>query len=274
MKVIILPGVKMVRLSELEKEIYAVISCSTGGISPGNLSGLLKVDLFDVKKALSGSPLFSDLCYRNSRGNYCPMISGSSPHFGLEHYSWFYSSAEQFLKTGEADFMEKTEDSCINTATIIGTPRFPQKMAKMIRCSVAGMFKDLELLSGKPLPPERYRNWETAFHVNIATTHGEIRMSSDVLLLTDFAAYPIIFVNAEKPSERIISRIVERTEAFPVIMGENCEVVPVAVMIGSSESFQTVTVHSGAPEDSMKIPVCSRDMLYRILPDFRKDMEE
>lgn len=272
MKEIILPGVEMVRLSELEKEIYAAIS-STGGISPGNLSGLLKVDLFDVKKVLSGSPLFSDLCYRNSRGNYCPMISGTSPHFGLEHYSWYYSSAEQFLKTGEADFMEKMEDSCINTATIIGTPRFPQKMAKVIRCSMTGLFKDLELLSGKPLSPEKYRNWETAFHVNISTAHGEIRMSSDVLLITETDVYPIVFINAEKPSEKNITKVMERTENFSVIMGKNCRIVPVAVMIGNSESFQTVSVHSGESENSLTVQVCSRDMMYRILPDLPNGIE-
>ncbi|MDO5445549.1 MAG: hypothetical protein Q4F31_08015 [Eubacteriales bacterium] len=202
------------------------------------------------------------------------MISRSVPHYGLEHYSWYYSSAEMFLKVSEADFMEKMEDSCINTATIIGTPRFPQKMSKMIRCSMAGMFKDLELVSGKNQPANKYRNWETAFHVNIVTPHSEIKLSCDVLLITESAAYPIVFVNAEKPSDKTIAKIIEKTDDFSIIMGNTYRLIPAAVMIGSSGSFQTVSVRSEETGCCYTVPVCSRDMMYRILTDLQPGIEQ
>ena len=257
----------MARITETEREMYYIISGSTGGISPGNLSKQMKTDLFEVRKILANSPLFTGLCYRNSRGSYCPMICRSRPHYGLENYSWFYSSADQFLKTGEPAFMEKMEDSCLNTATIIGTPRFPQKMTKMIRCSMAGMFKDLELHSGVSQMADGYKNWETAFHVNIAAPHGEIKMSCDVLLITGSAAYPITFVNAAAPSDKIISKIFEKTEFFSVILGEECPVIPCAVMVESSGTFSTVSVHNAETDSDIAIPVCSRDMMYRIITE-------
>lgn len=254
----------MNEIRELERVLYALVSANPGGISYAALSRAAKTDVFEVKKTAASSPVLTDLCYKNAKGNICPMICGTPPHLGLDHYSWYYSDVRTFLNTDQNEIMESMEDSCLNTASVLGAPRFPERKAKLIRCSAAGLFKDLEISGG--IPSADMKKWEISFFTDISTRHGEFEASCDSLLITGNRAYPFFFLNSEAPSERSAASSYRNSRGFCLVFGEKYEIIPVIVLIKRSGFFEEKILSVPEGEDTGITRMCcaSRDQLYRI----------
>lgn len=254
-------------ISELEKQIYTIISRNRteNGISAVTISKVLKTDSYNVRQTLTGSEIFGELCFTNSHGCYLPMICSTFPHYGLEHFCWYYSDVGSFLQESEESFLNKTEQKCRNTSQLIGRPLFQRNKIRMMRCSMLGMFKDIELRSKDQmnLPLAGLLEMEIAFNAKIQTSHGKIRIQSDVLLISKTNVYCFLFSNDNQISDRSIEKALELLNGSSLIFGQNFAVVPVIVSVKTSDQFQVRKNPAVSTGLSDAIPICSRNRLYQ-----------
>lgn len=242
----------MANISRLERDMYTAVSNSRTGLSPSSIARALRTELLDVRQALTVSPLFRELCYESSKGLWRPMISRSIPHYGLEHFCRFYSTAEDFMTCPEEEFHEE-----------YSTPALFRKYLNMQRCTVRALLIDIASRSAEEKPD--YKKWEVCFGTEISVAKIRLKISCDCLVINERGAYALQFFNAAAPQSDIAEKTYNSSRDLSLIFGPACPVTPVSVLTRASEHFSLARVREEGTDKNVCFPVCSRDRLYRAL---------
>ena len=248
----------MSEISDLDRKIYELLigSNSYEGFSVASLAKNLDTDVRRIRHSLASSSLLTELCYRDSGGNICPLITAAGKHYGLEHFSWFYSNVCSFLSTSEEIFMERMLDNSVSN-TVIGKNRCSIRNEKIYRCSLIAMIRELSLMQEIDAEIDSISDWEVAFHNHIRTSHGEIKASCDTLLITSSEVYLFYFIDSDRLSSRMENKIWEQAKDYTIIFGQQFGIYPTAVLINASRFFCKKN----------DLFVSSRDMLIHVLEE-------
>ena len=241
----------MADIGYFENGIYSIIRDSKKGVMPLTIARDLKADLMDVRRALTSSRIFRELCYEDSNGRFRTIISGHFPYSGFEHFSAYYDIISNFVEIGEDEFYEKLKANFFN-----------KKEINVMRCTMLGLITDIDSMINN----KSYNLWSIAFNVSISLK-GAFSIKSDALLMTPDAVFPIMFFNSDKLSEREINLTYEQLYGYSFILGEKCRIIPIDVLMKASNYYSKVSVKDSNQKKNIPISVCSRDILYNALDE-------
>jgi len=261
---------------QLDLQIYALVSRNIKGLSATAIATLLRCDGYEVRRALSSSPILNGLCYRNAKGHYCPLIGGNFPHEGLDNFTGYYADAGSFMETPEEAFLEEVEKNLSERPSLVPLNPFNRKEAKILRCTMMGLFTDLctmterEESAQRRLTMDEIQTWEIAFYPDLSVTGGAVRCSADVLLVTQRYAFALTFLNSLKPSERQLVRVYSNASDFSIIFGSAYRIVAAAVSVRGSGEYSRVEIRPEKRGAAVSLPLCTRDMVYNVLDEAMK----
>ena len=250
------------------ERIYGVIRDSgINGATLSLISARLGLDFFDIRDTISSNAVFSDLCYKNSRGNYCAIISGAPPSSGFDHFSSFSLPCSSFIESFDECMLRQNEAGGGNVSAKDGIFNFAKssRREKIRLCTMRGFFTDIERRS-KTCPD--WSGWEIVFDVSLNMPKNMHNIKNDVLVIGPTAVYPIDFVNLESLNGRFAEKSTQMSASYRFLFGKSKKIDNVIVLEKAHGFYKEIGGGSGknqASEKAMdKTVICSRDLMYRV----------
>jgi len=244
-------------IAKEERDIYSVI-CSHKGIKAKEIAALTLCERKTVNHWLYASPLLKELCYQDRDSCWHGLITQDFPHRGLEEFSGFYSRVGEFLECGEEEWLQKLLEGCDRIGRNTNNTR---GLLHSFRDEYAVMRSLFESLSDFGV--EGFEDWELVFELRIKKSRY-IRIYADVLLISPGYVFTLEFKMKDKLNPEELEQAFKYCRYQDVIFGSGCEIVPVLVLTGAKELFESEnsTLADGA------VHVCSGDMLFNVIDNY------
>lgn len=238
----------------IERDIFALI-CSNDGIKAKDIAGKLKKERKVINHYLYSSPYMRELCFCDSAFKWHGYIRQTRPHRGLEEFSGYYSTVQEFLTLGEDEWFGELKDGCRRIGRNLNDTRGLFHSFRDTAETMRKLFTDLEDVD--------YREWEIVFELRIKKSRG-VRIYADVLVITEKYVFSLEFKMNNKIEEREVSQAAKYSAYQEVLFGPSYDVIPVLVLTRAEDLYQYIMLEGTTAE----IPVCSGDMLFNIFDEY------
>lgn len=108
-----------------------------------------------------------------------------------------------------------------------------------------------------------WEKWEILFELRIKKART-IRIYADVILLTEGKAFSLEFKMKDEALGEDISQAAKYCEYLEVLFGSGYDVIGALVLTGGEDIYEEAEVG----ESTAIVPVCSGDMLYRLIEEY------
>lgn len=241
----------------LERAVCGVI-CRNSGIKAREIAVELRLDRTLVNQILYSSPLLHELCYADRNYKWHGIVSQSRPHAGLQEFSGFYSSVEEFSALSESAWMEKMQEGCTNIGRSLNDTRGLLHSFRDCRAQMLQLFQDVRDMSGWEIG-----NWEVAFELRLKRAR-HVRIYADVLVITRDRVFSLEFKMKDKIEASEVQQAAKYVPFLEILFGSGYEIIPALVLTGTRDLFQFVPIG----EQDLVLPVCSGDMLFNVFDEY------
>ena len=241
--------------SQISNRMYALI-CQSDGIKAREIAKQLHMDRTTVNRLLYCYPFIHDLCYRDADYNWHGYIRQTRPHMGLEAYSGYYSTVQEFLEYSEKEWFALLQEGCKRIGRNLNDTRGLFHSFRDTRETMVNLFEDLK-------GNVDYDYWEIVFELRIKRSHS-IRIYADVLVITETRVFSLEFKMKDTIEEEEVEQAAKYTSYQEVVFGPDYDVSPVLVLTRATDLYQYVPLGKATAE----LPVCSGDMLFNIFDEY------
>lgn len=238
----------------LERAIYSQI-CSHDGIKARELEKLVPGDRHRINQYLYTAPFLKELCYRDADFRWHGLIRQTRPHHGLGDFCGHYSTVEEFLHMGEAEWFEALLDGCKRIGRNLNDTRGLFHSFRDCRKTMLQLFADLE---GVCRP-----DWELAFELRIKRAR-HIRIYADVLVITEDRVFSLEFKMKDTAEPEAVYQAAKYVEYLEVLFGPRYDVIPALVLTRRRDLY----THTAIGNTDATLPVCSGDMLFNLFDTY------
>ena len=242
-------------MNSIANRIYALI-CQSDGIKAKEIARKLNVDRATVNRQLYCYPFIHDLCYRDKDYNWHGYIRQTRPHRGLEAYSGFYATVEEFLELSEEEWFVQLQEGCQKIGRNLNDTRGLFHSFKDARETMCQLFEDLKEYVD-------FGQWEIVFELRIKKSKG-IRIYADVLVITEQQVFSLEFKMKDEIEAEEVMQAAKYCGYQEVVFGNDYDVIPVLVLTRASDLYCYVPIG----ESTAELPVCSGDMLFNIFDEY------
>ena len=237
---------------QLEQKVCAAI-CQSGGLRAREIAGRLNLDRNAVNRVLYASPLLKELCYQDRNYKWHGIIRQGKPHLGLQEFSGYYGSVEEFIALDEEAWLERMIEGCTNIGRNLNDTRGLIHSFRDCRETMRSLFADLKDMGVAP------ENWETVFELRI-NLRRFIRIYADVLVITPEKVFPLEFKMKNRIDPEEVLQAAKYVPYLEILFGKEMDVYPALVLTGASELF----TYEQIGKTEFVLPVCSGDMLFNV----------
>lgn len=238
----------------IERDIFALI-CKNDGIKAKDIGKQLHKERSIINHYLYHSPYMKELCYQDDHYLWHGLIRQQIPHQGLEDYSGYYSTVEEFLALSEEEWLEQLKAGCRKIGRNLNDTRGLFHSFADCRQTMCQLFDDLYEVE--------YNNWEIVFELRIKRSRY-IRIYADVLVITNGYVFSLEFKMNNTIEEEEVIQAAKYSEYLEVLFGPSYDVIPVLVLTKASDLYRYVQL----PSTTAELPVCSGDMLFNIFDEY------
>ena len=242
---------------DLDRAVCAVI-CRSEGVRAREIARELGLDHQTVNHILYSSPLMKVLCWQDREYRWHGLVRQTRPHLGLQEFSGYYGSVEEFLSLSEAAWLERLTEGCGNIGRSLSDTRGLLHSFRDCREQMLRLFEDLAGMLG-----ESGLHWEIAFELRLKRAR-RVRIYADVLVISEDKVFSLEFKMKDRIDPEEVRQAAKYSPYLEILFGPAYEVIPVLVLTGARESFTFAPIG----EQDMVLPVCSGDMLFNVFDEY------
>ena len=242
---------------ELEQAICAVI-CRSDGIKARDIAQRLGLSHKTVNQILYSSPLMKELCWQDRAFCWHGLVRQARPHIGLQEFAACYTTAGEFMRQSEEEWLEQVKAGCVNIGRNLNDTRGLIHSFKDCRTQVLRLFGDLTQMLGK-----QCLDWELAFELRLKRSRW-VRIYADVLIITENRVFSLEFKMKNKIDPEEVLQAAKYCPFLEIMFGPAYEVIPVLVLTAALEQFTFAQIGDA----DMVLPVCSGDMLFNVFDEY------
>lgn len=240
-----------------ERAVCAAI-CAGEGLRAREIAGQLGLDHKTVNQILYASPLMKELCWRDRDYRWHGLVRQERPHIGLQELAGYYSSAAEFLRLSEEEWMARLKEGCTNIGRNLNDTRGLLHSFRDCREQMLRLFGDLREMLG-----EQCLGWEIAFELRLKRSRY-VRIYADVLLITEDRVFSLEFKMKDRIDPEEVRQAAKYCPFLEILFGPDYEIIPVLVLTGAREEFTFAPIG----DRDMVLPVCSGDMLFNVFDEY------
>ena len=242
---------------KLEQAICAVI-CRSDGIKARDIAERLGLSHKTVNQILYSSPLMKELCWQDRAFCWHGLVRQARPHIGLQEFAACYTTAGEFMRQSEEEWLEQIKAGCVNIGRNLNDTRGLIHSFKDCRTQVLRLFGDLTQMLGK-----QCLDWELAFELRLKRSRW-VRIYADVLIITENRVFSLEFKMKNKIDPVEVLQAAKYCPFLEIMFGPAYEVIPVLVLTAALEQFTFAQIGDA----DMVLPVCSGDMLFNVFDEY------
>lgn len=240
-----------------ERAVCAAI-CAGEGLRAREIAGQLGLDHKTVNQILYASPLMKELCWQDRDYRWHGLVRQERPHIGLQELAGYYSSAAEFLRLSEEEWMARLKEGCTNIGRNLNDTRGLLHSFRDCREQMLRLFGDLREMLG-----EQCLGWEIAFELRLKRSRY-VRIYADVLLITEDRVFSLEFKMKDRIDPEEVRQAAKYCPYLEILFGPDYEIIPVLVLTGAREEFTFAPIG----DRDMVLPVCSGDMLFNVFDEY------
>ena len=243
---------------EEERRIYSIIS-ENNGIMARELGRLTGLEKKEISRLLVSSALMRELCYQDREYRWHAIVRQHAPWEGLYEFSGWYGTVGEFLREEEAEWLARLEAGCTRIGRSLNDTRGLIHSFKDCRATMRRLFDDLEEMAAFP-----FRDWEIVFELRMNRARW-IRIYADVLIIASDKVFSLEFKMKDTVNPDEVLQAAKYVPYLEILFGRGMDIIPALVLTGASDLFEYAEI-SGS---DCVLPVCSGDMLFKVLNEYK-----